>query len=63
VGRERERARLGHRGVVGRVKEEERKAARVASFCFFFFKNINSNKFCLFCCELFRIPKMVKIIV
>jgi hypothetical protein len=35
----------------------------VCCFLFFFFKNINSNKFCLFCCELFRIPKTVKIIV
>jgi hypothetical protein len=32
-------------------------------FVFLFQKNVNSNKFCLFGYELFRIPKLVKIIV
>jgi hypothetical protein len=35
----------------------------VVDFVFFLSKNVNSNKFCLFCCELLKIPKMVKIIV
>jgi hypothetical protein len=38
AGHEHERAGLGHRGVLGRAREERREAARVTGFCFFFQK-------------------------
>jgi hypothetical protein len=49
--------------VAGLSKGEVRESAHAADFCFSFSKNVYSNKFCLFCCELFKIPKMLKIIV
>jgi hypothetical protein len=49
--------------VAGLSKGEVRESARAADFYFSFSKNVYSNKFCLFCFGLFKIPKMVKIIV
>jgi hypothetical protein len=43
--------------------EEVDSGACGGGLCFSFSKNVNSNKFCLFCCELFKIQKMVNIIV
>jgi hypothetical protein len=72
-GRPRERERRA-RVRVGRAhasswavwaeREEERYNRPVMTlFVFLFLQMLNSNNFCLFCCELFRIAKMVKIIM
>jgi hypothetical protein len=67
AARERERS-VGASGPrarvrLGRATGEKWEAARIDGFCFSFSKNVNSNKFCLFCYELFKLPKMVRIVV
>jgi hypothetical protein len=56
------RVRMGHAHAFGWAERPEKRgeAARDAVFCFSFSKNVNSIQFYLFCCKLFKIPKIIK---
>jgi hypothetical protein len=65
-GRERGEARrawVGHAVQLGRARGKRGSSRPVMNFCFSFSKIPNNTSFCLFLCNLFRAPKMMKIFV
>jgi hypothetical protein len=62
-GRERAGRRVGRAVQLGRARGKRGSSRPVMNFCFSFSKIPNNTSFCLFLCDLFRAPKMMKIFV